>query len=177
MQSVNSGLGDGWGHREYKVKKQKLLKKIISRRVNKKNKTEGVLEKLRLPVKVENETKKQEDVNRTAQPAEESKGMGRNEHLKVNSVSPTNFDRNKLLAMMKNYTFKSPNKRRLIFSPKGKFSAANKLRNNTNDANSDMHHIDLANIKKNLCNNMNQEQKRTIQQKESDSHMEKLFFD
>eukprot|EP00345_Euplotes_harpa_P007665 CAMPEP_0168343210 /NCGR_PEP_ID=MMETSP0213-20121227/15919_1 /TAXON_ID=151035 /ORGANISM="Euplotes harpa, Strain FSP1.4" /LENGTH=154 /DNA_ID=CAMNT_0008350385 /DNA_START=15 /DNA_END=475 /DNA_ORIENTATION=+ len=80
---------DGWGHREYKVKKQKLLKKIISRRINKKNKTEGVLEKIKGPVKVENEGKRQDDVNRTVQTVEESKGMVRNEHLKVNSVSPT----------------------------------------------------------------------------------------
>lgn len=110
---------------------------------------------------------------------EQAKVEGTNN--RVFSLSPTNFDRTKLLAMMKNYTFKNPNQRRII-SPNRRVFSNDRIHNvfAQNPSDNTCHHIDLEAIKKKLINKTKNETHLKAKPKPKVSEnicVEDLFWD
>ena len=99
---------------------------------------------------------------------------------RIYSLSPNNFDRSKLLAMMKNYTYKNPNQRRII-SPNRRVFSNDRIHNvfiQNPSENNTCHHIDLEAIKKNLVNKTKNEKHIKPKPKISENiWVEDLFWD
>lgn len=96
---------------------------------------------------------------------------------RVLSMSPKNIDRAKLMNMMKNYTFKWPNMRRII-SPHKRVFSNGRIETIQKDQDTTCHYIDLNAIKQNLMKKVKFERPLKAKAKaQQNSRVEDLFND